>query len=226
MVLISDCIHERLGISGSVAEIGIFLGDYLCMLASCAAPHEKSVAIDLFLNQHLNVDESGKHDKSIEWHIENYKSRVFSGATAEWIAADSLFIEPSKLLKVGCGQYRLISIDGGHEPYHVTQDIRISAACLTHGGIVIVDDYTNHGWPGVAEGVARHFLLSSHQTLAPFFVGSNKLLLTSISFHREIFCKLEEIFTVNALPFKVKKLYGFPLIVQEGPMFPLVESSF
>jgi len=64
------------------------------MLASCARPPiEKSVAIDLFLDQQFNVDGSGKHDKSVEWYIDNYKSRVFSGSTAERVKADSLYLE-------------------------------------------------------------------------------------------------------------------------------------
>jgi len=122
----------------------------------------------------------------------------------------------------GGEQFRLFSIDGDHEHYHVTRDITTIASSLAHGGIVIIDDYTNPGWPGVAEGVARHFLLSSHQPLAPIFIGSNKLLLTTASCHNQINSALLDFFVSNSLPCKVKSLFGYSVIVQEGSLFSVV----
>lgn len=207
LILMCDLIQQRLGISGSVAEIGIFLGDYFCMLASCAKPDvgEVAVAIDLFLDQHLNVDGSGAHDKGMDWHRVHYLDRVKSGVEAFWIKEDSLKLSPQKIRKLGIKSCRMISIDGGHEHYHVTSDIALSASILPHGGIIIVDDYTNQGWPGVAEGVARHFLLSAYQPLSPFLIGSNKLLLTTDSFHAKIFEATKLIFHDAKVNFKTKK---------------------
>ena len=226
-VLVCDLIQRRLGVSGSVAEIGIFLGDYFCMLASCADPRhgEVAVAIDLFLDQHLNVDGSGAHDKSIEWHREHFNNRVQSGVESLWIKEDSLKLHPAKLQKLGVGECRMVSIDGGHEHYHVTSDLATAASLMPHGGIAIVDDYTNQGWPAVAEGVARYFLLSSFQPLSPFMIGSNKLLLTTTSMHCEVFQNAKSILDEGGIRFKVKKLFGSDVIVLESSIHELADAQ-
>ena len=46
-VALADALHTRYGITGSVAEIGLFLGDYFHMIASCAKDDEFAVGIDL-----------------------------------------------------------------------------------------------------------------------------------------------------------------------------------
>lgn len=226
-VLVCDLVQRRLKISGSVAEIGIFLGDYFCMLASCANPQagEIAVAIDLFLDQHLNVDGSGAHDKSIEWHRQHYLHRVKSGAEAFWVNADSLVLNPVELRELGVKEYRMVSIDGGHEHYHVTSDIALTARILSHGGIIIIDDYTNQGWPAVAEGVARYFLLSSFQPLSPFMIGSNKLFLTTTSFYDAIYETARSILQYGGVSFKSKKLFGSDIIVLESYIHSLVEEA-
>ena len=81
---------------------------------------------------------------------------------------------------------------------------------------MIIDDYTNAGWPGVAEGIARYFLLSGRRTLAPFFVNWNKLLLTTESKHRELLDYFAGIARQNKAHVTMQNLYGFEVLHCQG----------
>jgi hypothetical protein len=66
----------------------------------------------------------------------------------------------------------LISIDGGHTAAITASDLAVSEAALAEGGVIIVDDCFNQDWPGVMDGVHRHF--SQPRTIVPFGIGANK----------------------------------------------------
>jgi hypothetical protein len=55
-----DEIHERRGVSGALAEIGVFHGKSFIPLALLAAPGERAVAVDCFADQTANRDGSGE----------------------------------------------------------------------------------------------------------------------------------------------------------------------
>ena len=55
----------RLGLSGNVAEIGVHHGKLFILLANLTAPDEVAYAVDIFDDQHKNVDRSGKGDRVI-----------------------------------------------------------------------------------------------------------------------------------------------------------------
>ena len=52
----------EMGIAGHVAEIGVHHGRSFILLALLARAGEKAVAIDVFEQQELNVDRSGRGD--------------------------------------------------------------------------------------------------------------------------------------------------------------------
>ena len=63
---------------------------------------------------------------------------------------------------------------------------RQASETLADGGVVIVDDYFAEGWPGVSEGVQAFFReqdsagkADTDSMVVPFFVGFNKVLLTT-----------------------------------------------
>ena len=225
-VALADALHTKYGITGSVAEIGLFLGDYFHMIASCAKDDEFAVGIDLFEDQEYNIDGSGIHDKSIQYHQEKYLERVSSAAVPIWIQADSLYLDSQEIKSKIQGQsLRLVSIDGGHSHYHLVNDLLLVESILAHGGVVIIDDYTNAGWPGVAEGVARYFLLNSRRTLAPFFSHWNKLLLTTESFHDKYLDTVMRLFDSESVNYKRAKLFGFDVIHGQGLKQLLLEGD-
>ena len=74
---------------------------------------------------------------------------------------------------------RLFSLDGGHSPQHVLNDLRIAEQVLAPGGVVFVDDMWNPEWPGVTEGM--HAYMRTLPSLVPFASLGGKLLLTTFS---------------------------------------------
>jgi hypothetical protein len=63
----------------------------------------------------------------------------------------------------------------------------LATQVCTAGAVIIVDDITNAGWPGVMEGVARYFLLNPDIKLFPFLMTQNKLWLTTYDYHHQYF---------------------------------------
>lgn len=127
------------------------------------------MAIDLFSYQKLNLDHSGAGD------LERFKRNLHRHADASRLViheGDSTQLTAERLLELGRGPFRLISIDGGHTAEVTAHDLAISEGALSRGGIIILDDCFQEMWPGVADGVHRHF--SQPRTIVPFGIGGNK----------------------------------------------------
>lgn len=165
---LSEC-QSDLGLSGSVAEIGVHHGRLFILLYLLTAPGERAVAIDLFSHQELNVDRSGAGNlqaftKNLKRHAGLDRLLVHEG--------DSTALTSQALIDLGSGPFRLISIDGGHTAEITHNDLALSEAALVRGGIVILDDCFNEMWPGVMTGVSRFY--NGPRTIVPFGICSGK----------------------------------------------------
>jgi hypothetical protein len=160
-------------VCGAVAEIGVHHGKLFIGLSLLQPPGDKSVAIDVFGDQELNIDNSGRGD------FEKFENNVKVWSSMDDVVVhqgDSTKLEPAKLRELAGGDIRLFSVDGGHTEEIVFSDMKLAEATLADGGIVIADDVFNEYWPGVATGTLRY--LSNGATLAPFLIGFNKVLFT------------------------------------------------
>jgi hypothetical protein len=171
------------GIIGDLFEIGVYHGRLFILLALLARPEEeRAIAIDVF-EVGPNYDPGGG-STTLATLERNYASFVGDPAGLCCIASDSLLLTPDAIRdKSAVGQVRMASIDGAHSHQHTTHDLWLAESVLAPGGIVLVDDITNPGWPGVMEGVAR-YLLGSERRLFPFMMSSNKLWLTTRDHHQ------------------------------------------
>ena len=174
-VILLDKLQQQLGITGHVGEIGVHHGKLFILLYLLRRASEKGIAIDLFEEQELNVDKSGKGDRSI--FIDNVKNLTGDTSSLEILATDSTKISSDDVFRILDGRLRLLSIDGGHLKNIVAHDLRTASGCLADGGIVLVDDYLNPEFPGVAEGTLS-FLMTNRE-LRPFCVSRQKLYLTT-----------------------------------------------
>jgi hypothetical protein len=161
--------QRRLGVAGGTAEIGVHHGKLFILLYLLSRPPEKAVAIDLFEDQQLNIDSSGKGDfaqfrANLERHADCERLVVHKG--------DSTKLTADALRQLAEGPARLISIDGGHTEEITASDLGVAEAALVEGGIVVVDDVFNEMWPGVADGVHRYF--RDRPRLVPFAICANK----------------------------------------------------
>ena len=173
-IVMLSSVQHRLGASGAVAEIGVHHGKLFLVILLSAAPDEKALAIDVFDQHHLNVDQSGRGDQA-----------AFLANISKWagprdvniIARSSLEVRPKEIVdKVGF--LRLASIDGGHTEECTLNDLRLIEACLAPKGIAIIDDYFNPMWPDVSSGVAK-YLTDPTSKLRPFAISPNKVYLTA-----------------------------------------------
>ena len=160
-------------ISGAIAEIGVHHGKLFIGLRLLQRGGEKSVAIDIFGDQELNIDGSGHGD------YEKFANNVKLWSSMDDVVVhqgDSTKLEPAKLRELAGGNIRLFSVDGGHTDEIVYSDMKLAEATLADGGIVIADDVFNEYWPGVATGTLRY--LNDGAKLTPFLIGFNKVFFT------------------------------------------------
>lgn len=164
--------HRNLGITGSVGEIGVHHGK-LFILMHCDADKSRSFAIDVFEDQHLNTDRSGKG--SYSHFIRNVQRWCGASDNIEIIKRSSLDVTPSDI-KSAVGDVRLFSIDGGHTEECTLNDLRLADATLCDHGAVVIDDVFNQQWPGVLTGLAK-YLMRNDRKLHPFAFTPAKVYL-------------------------------------------------
>jgi hypothetical protein len=168
-----DAAQRTKQVSGAVAEIGVHHGKLFIGLRLLQRPGEKSIAIDIFGDQELNIDGSGHGD------FEKFANNVKLWSTMDDVVVhqgDSTKLEPAKLRELAGGDIRFFSVDGGHTDEIVYSDMKLAEATLAEGGIVIADDVFNEYWPGVATGTLRY--MNNGAKLVPFLIGFNKVFFT------------------------------------------------
>src|SRR5689334_13229112 len=170
--------QRALGITGGVAEIGVHHGKLFILLYLLSQPSEKAVAIDLFDDQHLNIDNSGSGDlakfrRNLERHADSRRLVLHKGS--------SMDIGGATLTRLADGPLRLVSVDGGHTAEITEHDLATAETAIAEGGIVVLDDAFNEQWPGVSDGVHRYF--ERRPNLVPFALGANKSYFCRPSHH-------------------------------------------
>lgn len=173
--------QRALGVEGGVAEIGVHHGKLFILLYLLGRASEKAVAIDLFEDQHLNIDLSGSGDlarfrRNLERHADSARLVLQQGNSLDLSGAD--------LVRLAAGPLRFISVDGGHTAEITAHDLATAEVALAEGGIIVLDDVFNEQWPGVADGL--HCYFECRRDLMPFAIGANKTYFCRPS-HRDAY---------------------------------------
>ena len=168
-------VQARDGLRGDVCEIGVHHGKLFLLLASAARGDETAVAVDVFGDQHKNVDRSGLGDRAI---FERNARRFAPQARLRIIQESSLDLAGAGF---AANRFRLFSIDGGHGADTTLNDLRLAEATMVPGGVVFVDDVLSAEWTGVITGLARY--LAGGGALVPFALAPNKAMLTTGAKH-------------------------------------------
>jgi hypothetical protein len=175
-------IFDTNGVRGHVAEFGVHHGLFLFLLNTLRNDGEECFAIDVFDEQRLNVDQSGRGSlAAFLSHLETLLAaerdcvRVVQRDTTSFSTREftDLF---------GSTGVKFFSIDAGHTIQHACNDLHLVQEVLVPGGIVALDDYMSVHWPGVTEGFYR-FMGTQNRRLRPLLYFQNKLFLTTVSEH-------------------------------------------
>ena len=176
-----DLVQRHAGITGQVAEIGVYHGKFLIALASFLPPGGKVTALDVFDDQSKNLDGAG------EGNLDKLKQNVAAYGRADldyaFIKADSSALTTLNKVELtrDRGPFRLFSVDGCHTAEHTLADLRTAQECLAPGGVIIVDDFMHPHWPGVTE--AANIFLRDAPAVAPFLYAHHKLYLVGVGYH-------------------------------------------
>jgi hypothetical protein len=165
--------QDRAGVEGAVAEIGVHHGKLFIALQLLAPPGTPAVAIDVFDDQNLNVDRSGRGDLQ---RFEATVRRWGDWSSVVVVQADSTQLTGAEVRDFAGQPIRWFSVDGGHTEEIVRTDMRSAEDSLAAGGIVIADDVFNAEWPDVSVGTMR--FLDGGGSLVPFAIGFNKTYFT------------------------------------------------
>lgn len=175
-------ILDTNNVHGNVAEFGVHHGLFLFLLNILRNDDEECFAIDVFDDQHLNVDNSGRGSLAVfRSHIETLIGaeqrffRIVQRDTMSFSTAEAAALFGKKGVK-------FFSIDAGHTIQHAYNDLCLVQEVLVPGGVVALDDYMSVHWPGVTEGFYR-FMYSGNRRLKPFLYFQNKLFLTTAPQH-------------------------------------------
>lgn len=182
IISVLGAILDANNVEGHIAEFGVHHGLFLFLLDTLRNEGEKCFAIDVFDNQLLNVDCSGRGSSSIfRSHLEALMSsqrnnfKVVERDTTSFSTIEILDLFERKGVK-------FVSVDAGHTIQHTYNDLQLVQEALVPGGIVALDDYMSVHWPGVTEGFYR-FMWFGNRRLKPLFYFQNKLFLTTLSEH-------------------------------------------
>lgn len=168
--------QRRHGIGGSVSEIGVHHGRLFILLHLLTEPPELSVAWDLFEHQDENVDTSGRGDRAVL--LRNLARHCCDESRIRLVAGNSLTLDRARILDAGGGPVRLFSVDGGHTTGTTFNDLALAEQTLCDGGLVILDDFFNPSWPGVAEGTCQ-WMARPGAALVPVAIAGNKFIFTN-----------------------------------------------
>jgi hypothetical protein len=196
LVDLVDDLQRDEAVSGGACEIGVHHGRLFLLLRLLMRAGETAVAIDVFEDQHLNVDGSGLGDRAVfERNLVRWVGTMDGTRTQK---ADSTLIDGAQVRDWAGGGVRLFSIDGGHTASITDKDLRTASECLVDGGAVILDDVFNEAFPAVSEGLLRYLADPGHR-LVPSVVVGNKTLLVDVAWSERYQQRAEQVLTRTGL---------------------------
>lgn len=179
-IIASLCEQQReMGWSGSACEIGVHHGKLLILLHEGTSSNERTIAIDVFEDQHLNTDGSGRGDKA--QFLRNLRTWSDRPDFVDVVQSSSLDLNANDVLS-RVGQVRIASVDGGHTSQCAEHDLRLIEGAAHDYAVIIVDDVFNATWPDVVVGLSK-YCADPITKFRPFAISPNKLYLARPEHH-------------------------------------------
>ena len=188
-----DDQQRRAGVTGNLFEIGVYHGKSAVLLARLLQTSERLGVCDLFGRA---VDAARRPQAVDMGRVDPNRTDLNGEFLARFLGNLRNHGPSTSLGKVDayCGasgrldvadttdHCRIFHIDGGHEAADVVADLAVADRALAPGGVVILDDFHNFAWPGVAEGFFT-FMRDRPDRFAPLAIGFNKGVLCRSADH-------------------------------------------
>lgn len=163
-----DGVQKTCRVAGDMCEVGVYKGKSLALMGMLARDSETVFAFDAF---------------PCDWLAQARQTMARFCPwvdTVQYITGDTAIYSPSALCKIlGSHRFRFLHVDAGHEYHGVLHALLLFAPFVSAGGIIMMDDYQDREFPGVA-AATRDFCTQAHaRPLVPFVSGANKMYLTS-----------------------------------------------
>ncbi|WP_170844643.1 class I SAM-dependent methyltransferase [Aliiruegeria lutimaris] len=166
------------GIEGSVVEIGTHHGKSFIPLA-LSNNSKNSYVIDIFEDQHYNIDSSGTGNK--ERFLKNIEEAGIDTSSITIDQRPSTDVLPADIVSK-VGKSRFFHVDGGHNFETVSHDINLALAVQSDPGVICVDDAFRPEWPDVAAAIFR----------TDSFIKGDSVMF-AIGFNKAYFCHKEQV---------------------------------
>ncbi|HEY0767506.1 MAG TPA: class I SAM-dependent methyltransferase, partial [Steroidobacteraceae bacterium] len=165
--------QNRNALDGSLVEIGLHHGKSFIAMCLSLRDEQRAYGIDLFEQQSLNLDRSGKGDRRLVER--NLKAAGVNLSRVVLDTRTSTSVTPGDILG-SVGAVRFFSIDGGHQIDVVRSDLLLAEQTVAGHGVIALDDFLRPEWPDVSAGYFAWFAHRS-KSIVPFAIGFNKLYL-------------------------------------------------
>ena len=167
LIVVLDSLQKAWGVPGDICEVGVYKGKSLVLFGMLAREQETLFALDSYPDDYLEAAQ-GAVSRFCPG-ARNIKFLV--GDTSQYTALQLRELFPSKV--------RFLHIDAGHEYHEVLHTMYLLAPHVHADGIIIMDDYQDREFPGVASAVLDFCSRTQPRQFVPFLSGSNKMYLCS-----------------------------------------------
>lgn len=185
MIHFVSLLQCDLGVTGAIGEIGVAGGKSFAGMAFTRREGEPLVACDLFA---MGKERDNVADANLPLFLDVLESLSIPEEDVVIVRQSSLQLQDEHLVNLASsrrrissrvGPFRLFHVDGGHYAEAALHDLNNAACTLVPGGVILVDDLHNMGWPGVQEGFHRYMQEEPPARRLVPFLYTGRLFLTT-----------------------------------------------
>lgn len=182
-----EAFQRSLAIGGDIAEIGVWKGKSLALLALLTETSDNIYAMDLFCDDLLELTQS---------NIAKFVSKQQAGRI-QYITGNTSDYNTTYLQGLFKTKLRFLHIDAGHEYHEVLHTLTLVAPFMHDHGIIVMDDYHDREFPGVHAATLDYCYGTTNGLWVPFMAGANKIYLAN-----PVYAKQFQLFLCNEAYFK------------------------
>lgn len=169
MFAMTEFFHKTIAAEGDIAEIGVWKGKSLALLALLSETSIPIYAMDLFCDDLLEQTQQNIAKFTSEQQAR--RIQYITGNTADYNTEYLQGLFKNKL--------RFLHIDAGHEYHEVLHTLTLTAPFMHDHGIIVMDDYHDREFPGVHAATLDYCYETTKGLWVPFMAGGNKIYLAN-----------------------------------------------